>query len=125
MIKIIFCLRRLPTMTRPEFQDYWRNVHAPLVMARAKLLGIHRYVQNHTLADSTFARFAASRGGHPAFDGVAEIWQSDVLEGTVEERRRASQDLLEDEGRFIDLAASPLFFADETEFVSPPGQARA
>ena len=92
MIKIMFCLRRLPTLTREQFQDYWRNKHAPLVMARAKLLGIHRYVQCHTQADATFARFSASRGGHPAFDGIAEIWQGDAGEGSVEERRRASQD---------------------------------
>jgi len=122
MIKIMFCLRRLPTLTREQFQDYWRNKHAPLVMARAKLLGIHRYVQCHTQADATFARFSASRGGHPAFDGIAEIWQGDAGEGSVEERRRASQDLLEDERRFIDLPASPLFFVDEYEAVSPANQ---
>lgn len=121
MIKVIFCLRRLPGTTRSEFQNYWRNVHAPLVAERAKVLGIHRYVQCHTSEDSTFARFAASRGGPPAFDGVAEIWQSDVMEGTVEQRRRAGQELLEDERRFIDLAASPLFFSEENEVVSDKG----
>lgn len=118
MVKIVFCLRRLPALSREQFQDYWRNQHAPLVMARAKLLGIHRYVQCHTQADSAFARFAASRGGHPAFDGIAEIWQGDALEGSAEERRRASQDLLEDERRFIDLPASPLFFTDEYEVMN-------
>jgi len=124
MIKIVYCLRRLPTMSRAEFQTYWRDVHAPLVMARAQVLGIRRYAQNHTLDDSAFARFAASRGGHPAFDGVAEIWQSEVGEGSAEERRRAGQELLEDERRFIDLAASPLFFVDENEVLGEATPAR-
>ena len=31
MIKLTFCLRRLPHLTREEFQTYWREQHAPLV----------------------------------------------------------------------------------------------
>ena len=122
MIKIVFCLRRLPGMTRAEFQDYWRNKHAPLVAQHAKLLGIHRYVQCHTMDDSTFARAAAARGGHPPFDGVAEIWLSDTRppQDTSEERQRANQELLDDERRFIDLDASPLFFTEENEVIRAP-----
>lgn len=124
MIKIIFCLKRLPTMTRAEFQDYWRNVHAPLVAKRAPLLGIRRYVQAHTLDDATFVRLSQSRGGHPPFDGVAEIWFSDTPEGTLEERRAASQELLADEQRFIDLSASPIFSTQENEVLLEFVQAR-
>ncbi len=31
MIKLTFCLTRLPNLTLAEFQDYWWNKHAPLV----------------------------------------------------------------------------------------------
>ena len=31
MIKVVFCLRRQPHLSRQEFQHYWRTVHAPLV----------------------------------------------------------------------------------------------
>ncbi|MFT3803649.1 MAG: EthD domain-containing protein [Burkholderiaceae bacterium] len=114
MIKIVFCLRRLPGMTRAEFQDYWRNRHAPLVARHAPVLGIHRYVQCHTMDDATFARAAGARGGHPPYDGVAEIWLSDTPpSSSPEARRQAGQDLLDDERRFIDLDASPLFYTEE------------
>ncbi len=114
MIKIVFCLKRLPSLSRAEFHDYWRNRHAPLVARHAAVLGIHRYVQCHTMDDATFAKAAGVRGGLPPYDGVAELWISDApSQGTPEERRLASQALLEDERRFIDLDASPLFYAQE------------
>ena len=31
MIKLVFCLRRKPTLSREDFQAYWREIHAPLV----------------------------------------------------------------------------------------------
>ena len=39
MIKLTFCLRRLPHLSREEFQAYWRETHAPLVAERAEVLG--------------------------------------------------------------------------------------
>src|SRR5262249_12358508 len=49
MIKLVFCLRRLPHLSRAEFQRYWGETHGPLVRRRAEALGIRRYVQLHTL----------------------------------------------------------------------------
>ena len=45
MIKLTFCLARLPHLTREQFQDYWLNKHAPLVASHKATLGIRRYVQ--------------------------------------------------------------------------------
>ena len=50
MLRVTFCLKRLPGMTRAQFQDYWRNSHAPLVKEHAEALGIRKYVQSHSLA---------------------------------------------------------------------------
>lgn len=119
MIKITFCLTRLPHLSREEFQAYWRGTHAPLVAARAELLRIRRYVQSHTLPDAAFATLAASRAGPPAFDGVAELWW-DSLESMASPdpaARQAALELLEDEKRFIDLARSPLFLVEENVIV--------
>jgi len=115
MVKIVFCLKRLPTLSREEFQAYWRDKHAPLVSARARLLGIHRYVQCHTMDDASFAAMARTRGAPAPFDGVAELWFSDAAEGSPEERRLAARELIEDERRFIDLPNSPIFYAQEHE----------
>ena len=49
MIKLTFCLVRLPHLSREEFQAYWRGTHAPLVASVAGTLKIRRYVNVPTL----------------------------------------------------------------------------
>lgn len=120
MIKITFCLTRLPHLTRAQFQAYWRETHAPLVAARAELLKIRRYVQSHSLPDEAFAALAASRGGPPAYDGVAELWWDRIEDLGSDDPavREAGLELLEDERKFIDLAKSPIFLVEEREIVA-------
>ena len=122
MIKLVFCLRRLPHLSRAEFQRYWRERHAPLVRSHAVTLGIRRYVQTHTFDDPANDALQASRGGPDAFDGVAELWWDDasaLAQATATPQgRAASLALLEDEGRFIDLPRSPLFVAVEHPIVA-------
>ena len=31
MVKLVFCLRRLPQLSLAEFQEYWLQKHGPLV----------------------------------------------------------------------------------------------
>ena len=60
------------------------------------------------------------RGPDP-YDGVAELWFEDVdaiAAGLSNGAgRQAAAELLEDERRFIDLANSPLWIADEHQIV--------
>jgi uncharacterized protein (TIGR02118 family) len=123
MIKLVFCLRRLPTLSNESFQDYWLNQHAPLVRAVAPLLRIRRYVQSHSFEDSRLAPAVAARGAIGAsYDGVAELWWDSVDDliaaGATAESRAAGRQLLEDERRFIDLANSPLFYVREKVIIS-------
>ena len=115
MIKLVFCLRRLPHLSRAEFQRYWRETHAPLVRRHAATLGIRRYVQLHTLEHPTQDALRASRGGPEPYDGVAELWWDDLgdLARADDAWRAAALALLEDERRFIDLERSPLFVGEE------------
>jgi uncharacterized protein (TIGR02118 family) len=120
MVKLLFCLRRLPHLSREEFQRYWREVHAPLVAARSQALGIRRYVQRHTVDEPVYAGMGKPRGGIAPYDGVAELWWERVQlkdPGDIEAARRANRELLEDEGRFIDLPNSPVFFVDDYEVI--------
>lgn len=117
MIKLTFCLVRLPSFNRQEFQEYWYGTHAPLVASVAEMLGIRRYVQMHSLPAEASAGLRASRDAPPEFDGVAELW-FDSLEAMGENGRRpeaqaAAAMLLEDERRFIDLPRSPLWWGQE------------
>ena len=121
MIKLTFCLVRLPNLSREAFQNYWYGTHAPLVASVAETLQIRRYVQMHSLPAEASAGIRASRDAPPEFDGVAELW-FDSLESLAEngarpEAQAAGRLLLEDERRFIDLPKSPLWWGEEHEVV--------
>jgi uncharacterized protein (TIGR02118 family) len=123
MIKMIFCLKRLPHFSREEFQRYWREQHARLVKRHAASLGVRRYVQSHTVNEPRLAMVSEVRGSAGLdFDGVAELWwdslDSLLAAVSTEAAQVASRELLEDEARFIDLANSPVFFSEELEVVS-------
>jgi uncharacterized protein (TIGR02118 family) len=125
MVKLIFCLRRLPHLSREEFQKYWLEIHGPLVRERSKAIGALRYVQLHTAHDPLNQALRASRGGPEPYDGVAELWFESVEAMTAglagDAGRRAAAELLEDEKRFIDLAHSPLWMGDEHPIVDTSG----
>jgi hypothetical protein len=116
VIKLTFCLHRLPHLSREDFQKYWFENHAPLVAKHRETLRIRRYVQLHSGSDAMNAGIGASRNAPQMYDGVAQLWWDswDVLaEPATPERLAAGQALLEDERKFIDLPRSPLFFGEE------------
>ena len=123
MTKLVFCLRRLPTLSIAEFHRYWGENHAELVRQHAPTLRIRRYTQSHTFSDPRLSPVIESRGGRiDPFDGVAELWW-DSVDDLVEavsstEGRLAGQALRSDEETFIDLPNSPLFFSNEHVVIS-------
>jgi uncharacterized protein (TIGR02118 family) len=112
MIKLTFCLRRLPYLTREEFQEYWRGTHGPLVEKHRNALRFAAYHQVHSFDDPTATALGDVRGAPPDFDGFAEmIWASRAdldTAMTSPEARAAGRELLADERRFIDLENSPI-----------------
>jgi uncharacterized protein (TIGR02118 family) len=121
VIKLVYCLRRLPHLSREEFQRYWLETHGPLVRSRAQALRIRRYVQVHTLEDSINDALRQNRGALKAYDGVAELWWESVEDFAAAtaspEGRKAGEELLEDERRFIDMERSALWVAQEHPIV--------
>jgi uncharacterized protein (TIGR02118 family) len=121
MIKLTFCLHRLPGLSREAFHDYWFNKHAPLVAEHGKVLRIRRYVQMHALTTPFNDTIRASRGAPEMYDGVAELWWDSIEDLTATptpESQAAGLALLEDERKFIDLSRSPLFLGEEKVIVS-------
>ncbi len=116
MIKLTFCLKRLPHLSRDAFQKYWFEKHAPLVAKHREVLRIRRYVQMHSGADAMNAGIGQTRNAPEMFDGVAELWWNsfdDIMSNDSAEAQAAGLALLEDERKFIDLPRSPLFFGEE------------
>lgn len=114
--RLVFVLRRRPETSREEFQTYWLQTHAPLVAGVADTLGITRYQQVHTVSEDT------TRAAAP-FDGVAELWFDPARStGSPDEHQSAAAMLLEDEARFIDLSASPIWYAAEHVMADGPAE---
>jgi len=120
VIKLTFCLHRLPDLSRRAFQEYWYEHHAPLVAKNKAVLRIRRYVQMHAATTELNDVIRAGRNAPEMYDGVAELWWNS-LEGLrgpqTPERLAAGQALLDDERKFIDLTRSPLFFGYERMIV--------
>ena len=117
MLKLTFCLRRLPPLSLAEFQDYWLNKHGPLVKSLQPALGMVRYVQLHRLPGDLADGMRRVRGAPEPYDGVAELWwESEEIYRAARrnpEAREAGRELLVDEAKFIDLPRSPLWLNRE------------
>ena len=121
MVKLVYCLHRLPHLSRADFQYYWLERHGPLVRSHAATLRIRRYVQVHSLDVAANTGFRASRGGPEGYDGVAELWWDSLEDlaaaGATEAGIAAGRELLADERKFIDLERSPIWVAEEYPIV--------
>jgi uncharacterized protein (TIGR02118 family) len=122
MIKVIFCLRRLPHLRLEEFQRYWCEQHGPLVRQHAEALRMRRYVQSHTLDVPANDALRQSRGTGMPYDGAAEVWWESLEDLTAAlstaEGRQADRALREDESRFIDLERSTACFVEEQVIIA-------
>jgi uncharacterized protein (TIGR02118 family) len=121
MIKLTFVVRRRPDVSPEEFHRYWREEHGPLVRSFQAVLGYERYVQVHRLDVGLNDALRRSRGTSEPYDGVAEVWWADLevmtSHGRSPEGRAAGQTLIEDEERFIDMAASALWLGEIIDVV--------
>jgi uncharacterized protein (TIGR02118 family) len=116
MIKLTFCLKRLPQLSRAEFQQYWFETHAPLVASVKDVLRIRRYVQLHSLPAEVSMQLRQARAGPEGYDGVAQLWWDsfeDMGRTDASAGAEAGRLLLDDERKFIDLPNSPLWWDEE------------
>jgi uncharacterized protein (TIGR02118 family) len=126
VLKLTFCLRRLPTLSLADFQDYWLNKHGPLVRSLQPALGMVRYVQLHRLPGDLADGMRRVRGAPDPYDGVAELWwegeETYRAARRNPEAREAGRELLADEAKFIDLVRSPLWLSREEVIYAGSGK---
>jgi hypothetical protein len=117
MIDVVLCIKRRPEMDAETFHRYWRDEHAALVRRHAATIGAVGYIQHHTLETGLESIVQEGRGC-PAdvYDGIAVVsFESlDVMaaKGAQPEALAAAEELAEDERRFIDHAASRIWFTE-------------
>lgn len=120
MIKFVMCITRHPDLSRAQFQDYWKNNHAPFFMQNAETMGAKKYVQSHTLDTPLNEGLRSSRGMRTEYDGVAEVWfeseEALVQAMSSTAGQKLSAALQEDEANFIDHSKSSAFIVEEQEF---------
>ncbi len=119
MIKLSWLMRRLPHLSRAEFQEYWREKHTQAVPHEAiPALGIKRYIQVHTLDTSARELVIGPREGLvEPFDGIAELWveSTEALERdwTSDATQGYLRAFIEDERNFIDWSRSTILVSTE------------
>jgi uncharacterized protein (TIGR02118 family) len=125
VVRLVCLLKRKAGLSPEEFGAYWRDEHGPLVAGHQARLNLLRYSQVHRDPSAEAADLKARelRGGMlPPYDGVTEMWWSseEALRAAMatDGGARALAELIADEDRFVDLAASPLWFAHEYPQVS-------
>lgn len=110
LVKALFLQKRRPGMSPEEFQDYWQDVHAPLVPREPGLL---QYIQCHHVMEGY-------ADGEPAYDGVAELWWRDRAAFDRYWNSDALQEeLATDPAKFMDLSASVGMLAEEYRVLWP------
>ena len=123
MIKVCYCLKRLPHLSREEFQRYWRREHTRAAgRDAAEVLAIRRYTQLHTLDDDSSARMRATRDcAIEEFDGIAEVWFDDVDEFfaamDTDRGREVLRAMIADEANFVDWTRSTVVVGREQPLI--------
>jgi uncharacterized protein (TIGR02118 family) len=119
MIKVSFVMRRLPHLSREEFQAYWRDKHPMAVPEEAiPTLGVKRYIQVHTLDIEARDLVVGPRTGlEEPFDGIAELWveSEEALkrDWSSDAAKQILQAFFEDEQNFIDWSRSTILVSEE------------
>ena len=106
MLKIVFLVHKRPEMEAAEFRRYWRETHGPIA---AKIPGLRKYIQNHSIVDSD--------GAPPAYDGFAELWFDSAEAFEQGLASPEGQAALADAGTFIDVDRMQSFGVDEVTIV--------
>ena len=102
MAKLMGILVKKQGMSTDEFRRYWKETHGPI---GARLPGLRKYTQDHSLSDTT--------GGPPAFDGVAELWFDTPEAMQAAFASPEGQATMNDLPNFLDTQASKFIVVDE------------
>lgn len=103
---------RLPHLTRADFLNHWRDVHAPLIASLANALGVRRYVQFHGLDGDTLGTLGVRPSALPEWDGIAQIWFDD------QEAALRARNTIDGKAAIARVRADELLFLDRARSIA-------
>jgi len=117
MIKVVYCIRRRADLSAQDFQTYWKEVHAPMLLERSAALRLAAYVQTSHVNSPYSARVERAGVLEAPFDGIAELYwanEHDMQHGFEDAEALCLQRrLAEDEANFVDHTRSARWIATE------------
>jgi uncharacterized protein (TIGR02118 family) len=113
MIKVSVFLTRRPDLTHEQFNQYWKEKHAALVMSLDVFkTHVRHYTQQHSLNNVP--------EGLPVvpYDGVAELWLDDLSTVmTISGHHDYASIVAKDEENFLDRSKTVMFVSAESRMV--------
>lgn len=108
MIRFIGFYKRNPGLTHEQFNDHWLNVHGPCVR---NMPGgdqyLKKYIQHRLTIDPK------SQEQEFVYDGFSEGWFESFEARDAFIELPGLKDVIEDEGRFLDMSATRWMVTDE------------
>ena len=105
MLKVVFVVHKRPDMDPREFRRHWKETQGALA---AKIPGIRKYVQNHSVSAS---------GGAAPYDGFAEVWFDDQEAFEHAMATPEAKAAIADLPNFLDAERLQSFVVDEINIV--------
>ena len=114
MLKVMLLLKRKPGLTLAEFIERYETIHVPLAEKHAR--GLLRY-ERHYLHPSPTDLYG-NAVGEPAYDVLTELWYEDMetftkLHGAMQRHPERIADIIADEEKLFDRAASRVAFVED------------
>ncbi len=106
MLKIVFLVHKRADIDAQEFRCHWRETQGAI---GAKIPGVRKYVQNHTIADPD--------GSTPPYDGFAEMWFDNKEAFEQAMATPEAQAAIADLPNFLDVERMQSFVVDEINIV--------
>ena len=106
-MKLVYCIRRKPGLSREAFVRYWEEVHGPI---GARTPALRRLVQSYAVA--------VPGDRQPTdFDGMAELWFDDVAAALAARESAEWATATADEANFVDAGRSACFLSEERQIL--------
>jgi len=117
MLKLLYLQRRLPRLTRAEFQEHWLEQHPRFAR---QIPGVLRYVQYATLLDDPIsASLAQASEGLEPYDGLTAVWFADSASFAESMAHPIVEAGMADERHFVDHSRSVALLVEEHVHVEP------